>query len=169
MPPAHTQPVPETLQRQLVDWLCCPRGDPPGPLLVRMSEEVEYDFGTHCVDPWCLGAVLQGEAGGRPLPVPYCAWHGYHPRAGEVGHEGCSACVLAGPTSWRVGGGMASGHQDIVVSAGVEPPRDDGVGVSPDIRVGGGQVVYAQGHRAVWVDRRVVAELDPSPGNGACQ
>ena len=66
--PSRAQAVPEPLQGHLVDYLCRARGDPRGPLAICVSQEVEDDFGIHCMDPWPVGTVLQGEGGGHPCP-----------------------------------------------------------------------------------------------------
>ena len=71
--PSRTQAVLEPSQGHLVDYLRRARGDPRGPLAIRVLQEVEDDFGVHRMDPWPVGAVLQGEGGGHPLPVGHRA------------------------------------------------------------------------------------------------
>ena len=56
--PSRVQAVPEPSQGHLVDDLRRARGDSRSRLAIRVSQEVEDDFGVHCVDPWPVGAVL---------------------------------------------------------------------------------------------------------------
>ena len=49
--PSRMQAVPEPSQGHLVDYLCRARGDPCGPLAIRVPQEVEDDLGVHLVDP----------------------------------------------------------------------------------------------------------------------
>ena len=65
--PAHAQTVPKPCRGHLVDCLCRIPRDPCGLLVVRVLQEVEYDFGVHDVDPRPVGAVLRGEGGGHPF------------------------------------------------------------------------------------------------------
>ena len=66
--PSRIQAVPEPWQGHLVDYLRRARGDPRGPLAIRVSQEVEDDLGVHPVDPWPVDAVLQGREAATPSP-----------------------------------------------------------------------------------------------------
>ena len=154
--PSRAQAVPEPSQGHLVDYLRLARGDPRGLLTIRVLQEVEDDFGVRCMDPWLVGAVLQGEGGGQPLPVGHRAQDGHRPRAGEVGGESDAGGVLAGTAPRRIGGGVATGLRDPVVPGGAEPPLVEVRGVSPDVGVAGGQLVHAQRPGVAGADRLVV-------------
>ena len=95
--PSRAQAVSERSQGHLVDYLCRARGDPRGLLVICMSQGVDHDFGVHRMDPWPVGAVLQGKGGGHPLPVGHRARDGHRPRAGEVCGKSDAGGVLAGP------------------------------------------------------------------------
>ena len=95
--PSHVQAVRKPSRGHLVDHLRRDRGDPRGPLAIRVSQKVADDFGVHRMDPWPVDAVLQGEGGGHPLPVGHRAGDGHCPRAAEVGGESDTGGVPAGP------------------------------------------------------------------------
>ena len=130
--PSRAQAVREPSQGHLVEYLCRTRGDPRGLLAIRVSQEVEDDFGVHCMDPWPVGAVLQGEGGGHPLSVGHRARDGHRPCADEVSGESDAGGVLAGPAPRRIGGGVAPGLRYSVVPGGAERPRVEVGGVLPD-------------------------------------
>ena len=153
---SRVQAVPEPSQRYLVDYLRRACGDPLGPLAIRVSQEVEDDLGVHCVDPWPVNAVLQGEGGGHPLPVGHRAQDGHCPRESEVGGERDARGVPAGPAPRRIGGGVAPGLRDLVVPGGAEPPCVEVGGVPSDVRVAGGQLVHTQRAGVAGADRPVV-------------
>ena len=88
---SRAQAIPEPWWGHLVDYLRRARGDPRGPLAIRVSQEVEDDFGVHRMDPWPVGAVLQGEGGGHSLPVGHRPRNGHRPRATLV------ACLQGPP------------------------------------------------------------------------
>ena len=135
--PLRAQAVPEPSQGHLVDYLRRARGDPRGPLAVHVSQEVEDNFGVHGMDPWPVGAVLQGEVGGHPLSVGHRARDDHRPRAGEVGGESDAGGVLAGSAPRRIRGGVAPGLPDPVLPGGAEPPCVGVSGVPPDVGVAG--------------------------------
>ena len=102
--PSRMQAVPEPSQGHLVDYPCRARGDPRGPLAIRVSQEVEDDLGVNGVDPRPVCAVLQGEGGGHPLPIRHCARDGHRPRAAQVGGKsdaGSRACRARPPRHRR--------------------------------------------------------------------
>ena len=165
---SRAQAVPEPSYGHLVDYLRRACGDPRGPLAIRVSQGEENDFGVHRMDPWPVGAVLQGEGGGHPLPVRQLARVGHCPRAGEVGGESDAGGVLAGSAPLRIRGGVARGFRDPVVPAAAEPPRVEVGGVPPDVGVAGGQLVHAQRPGVAGVDRRVVVQSDFCPSDCAC-
>ena len=154
--PSRVQAVPEPSQGHLVDYLSRARGDSRSPLAIRVSQEVEDDFGVHSVDPWAVGAVLSGEGGGHPPSVGHGAQDCHRPRASEVGGESDAGGVLAGSAPRRIGGGVAPGLRDPVVPGGAEPPRVEVGGVPPDVGVAGGQLVHFQRPGVAGADRRVV-------------
>ena len=154
--PSCAQAVPEPSQGHLVDYLRRARGDPRGPLSIRVLQEVEDDLGVHRNDPWPVGAVWQGEAGGHPLSVGHRARDGHRPRAGEVGGASDTGGVLAGSATRRIGGGVAPGLRDPVVPGGAELPRVEVCGVPPDVGSAGGQLVHAQRPGVAGADRPVV-------------
>ena len=154
--PSRAQAVPEQSQGHLVDYLRRARGDPCGPLAIRVSQEVEDEFGVHRMDPWPVDAVLQGEGVGYPLPLGHRARDGHCSRAGEVSGESAAGGVLAGPAPRRIGGGVAPGLPDPVVPGGAEPPRVEVGGVPPDVKVAGGQLVHGQRPVVAGADRWVV-------------
>ena len=154
--PLRAQAVPEPSQGHLVDYLRRARGDRRGPLAIRVSQEVEDDFGVQRTDPWPVGAVLQEEGGDQPLPVAHRARDGRRPRAGEVGGESDAGGVLAGPAPLRIGGSVAPGLRDPVVPGGAEPPRVEVGGMPRDVGVAGGQLVHAQRPGVAGADRWVV-------------
>ena len=162
------QAVPEPLQWHLVDYLCGALGDPRGPLAISLSQEVEDDFGVHCMDPWPVDAVLQGEGGGCTLLVGHRARYGHCARAGEVGGESDAGGVPAGPAPGRITGGVAPGLRDPVVLGGAEPPCVEVCGVPSDVGVAGGQLVHAQRPVLAGADRRVVVYSDLCPSDHAC-
>ena len=166
--PSRAQAVPEPSQGHLVDYSCRARGDPRGPLAIRVLQEVEDDFGVHRMDPWLVGAVLQGEGGGHPLPVGHRAPDGHRPRAGEFGRESNAGGVLAGSAPRRIGRGVAPGLWDPVVPVGAEQPGVEVGRVPPDVRLGGGQLVHAQRPGVAGADRRVVVQSDICSGDRAC-
>ena len=128
---------------------------------------MEDDFGVHCMDPRPLGAVLQGDKGGDPLPVGYRARDGHRPRAGEVGSEGDTSGVPAGPAPRCVGKCEAPGLRDPIVSGGAEPSRVEGGGEPLDVAVAGSQLVYAQFQSVVGAACRVFVESDLGSGDRA--
>ena len=75
---SRVQAVSEPSQGHLVAYL---RRAPRGGLAICVSEEVEDDFGVKCMNPWPVGAILQGEGGGHPLSVGHLARDG-HPTCG---------------------------------------------------------------------------------------
>ena len=165
--PAHARAVLKPLQGHLVDRVCRAREDPCGPLAIPGPQKVEDDLGVHGMDPRSVDAVLQGEGGGHALPVGYRARDGHCPRAGEVGSEGNTSGVLAGPTPRCVGGRVAPGLRDRVVPSGADPPCVEGGGVPPDVGVARGQVVNVQSPSVVRADCQVVVESDLSSGDRA--
>ena len=66
--PPQVQAVLVPFEGHLVEGLCRTRRSPSGLFVVRVSQEVEYDFGVYRVYPRPLGAVLQREGGGHPFP-----------------------------------------------------------------------------------------------------
>ena len=50
--PSGAQAVPEPSEGHLVDYLRRARGDPRGPLAIRVSQEVVDDLGVHRMDVW---------------------------------------------------------------------------------------------------------------------
>ena len=154
--PSRAQAVPEPSQGHLVDYLRRARGDPSGPLAIRVLQEVEDDFGVHRMDPWPVGAVLQGEGGGHPLSVWLRARDGHRPHAGEVRGESDAGGVLPGSARRRIGGGVAPGLRDPVGPGRAEPSRVEVGGVPPDVGVAGGQLVNAQQPGVAGADCRVV-------------
>ena len=78
---AQAQAVLRPLHGHLVDCLRCSRGDSCGPMAVRVPQEVDDDLRVHCMDPRPVGAILQGEGGGQPLPVGYHARNDHSSRA----------------------------------------------------------------------------------------
>ena len=165
--PARARAVLKPPQGHLVDYLCRAGRNPNGPLVVRVPQEVANDLGVHLMHPRPVDAVLQGKGSGHPLPVRYRARDGQCPCAGEVGREGDSGGMPAGPAPRRVGGRLAPGFWDSIVSSGAEPPRVVGGGVPLDVRVAGGQLVYTQGQSVVGAGRRVIMEADLGPGDRA--
>ena len=163
--PSQVQAVLKPSQGHLVDHLRRARGDSRGPLAIRVSQKVEDDFGVHRMDPRPVDAVLQGEGGGHPLSVRHCAQDGHCLRAGEVGGESDTGGVPAGSAPRRVGGGVAPGLWDPVVSGGAEPPCIEVGGVPSDVGMAGGQLVHVQRPGVVGADCWVVAESDFSPGD----
>ena len=114
--PSRAQAVLEPSQGHLIDYLWRALGDPRSPLAIRVSQEVADDFGVQRIDPWPVAAVLQGEGGRQPLSVGHRARDGHRPRASEVGGESHAGGVLAGSTPRRIGGGVAPGLRDPVVT-----------------------------------------------------
>ena len=51
MVPVHARAVLKPPQGHLVDCLRRARGDPRGPLVIRVPQEVKDDLGVHCMDP----------------------------------------------------------------------------------------------------------------------
>ena len=129
----HAQAVLKPSQGHLVDRLRCARGDPRGPLVIRVPQKVEDDLDVHRTDPRLVDAVLQREGGGHALPVGHRARDGHCPSAGEVGGQQVAAGVPAGPSPRCVGISVAPGLRDAVVAAGAEPPRVEVGGVPPDV------------------------------------
>ena len=134
--------------------------------MVRVQQEVEDDLGVHRMDPGAVGSLLQREGAGHPFPVGYRAGDGYGPHAGEVGREGNTGGVPAGPAPGRIGGRAAPGLWNAIVSSGAEPARVEGGTVPPDVGVVGGQLVDTQGQCVVWTGRGVIAEPGLGPSDG---
>ena len=96
--PSRALAVPEPWQGHLVDYLRRAPGDPRGPLEIRVSQEVEDDFGVHRSDPWPVGAVLQGEGAASPSPsgtVPRMAT--VHVRVKSAARAMLVACLQGPP------------------------------------------------------------------------
>ena len=70
---------------------------PRGPLAILVSQKVEDDLGVHRMHPRSVDAVLQGEGGGHSLPIGHGARDGDCPGAVEVGGEGDTGGMPAGP------------------------------------------------------------------------
>ena len=164
---AYAPAVLKPRQQHLVDHFRRARGDPRGPLPIRVPQKVEDDLGVHRMDPRSVDALLQGEGGGHSLPVGHRAGDGHCPRAGEVGGEGDTGGVPAGPAPRRVGGCVTSGLRDPVVPGRAEPPRVEVGGVPPDVGMARGHLVHAQHPSVVGADCWVVMEWELSSGDRA--
>ena len=164
---AHWQAVLKPLQGHLVDHLRRARVDPRAPLAICVPQKVEDDLSVHRMDPRSVDAVLKEEEGGHSLPFRQRARDGHYPSAGEVGGEGNTGGLPAGPAPRRVRDCVAQGLRDSVVRGGAEPPRIEVGGVPPDVGVAGGQLVHAQCQSVVGAECQVVVEPDLSSGDRA--
>ena len=117
--------------------------------------------GTHVLwVPYCRGREAATPSASCAVPGMATA------HVQEGGREGDTGGVSAGPAARRIRGRVAPALGDPIVSSGAEQPRMEGGGVSPDVGLSWGQLVYTQGQRVVRRGLGVIVEPDLGLGDG---